>query len=390
MTNSSLLFLLDCVRTKKDSELENVFKDYSSKSKEIEWLKVFETVPHYYYKAKSFEGFLKISKEDKETIEQLILSKIVKNGILQYEIKKIAKEFKKSKIDFIFIKGSALSNTIFKDDNELRIMEDIDVLIKKKQILQSEKALGKLGYESKQSKQERKKTLLEYFHSKYYKNDILLVELHWELGEKWRWDFVAHERPDINLLFSSARHLKLGDTNAKMLEPQYELYLSCFHFERDLFVAHRKKFYLPLVYFGRYKHEEKELYFRALKFFYDTKKILKHYKKQINWEELFSFAKLTKKEYEIFTLLFLCTKVKTNLPRPVLKKIRKNFFVNLYIKLSERIRYKSLNGLFILYRIIFYFNLIFGYTSQKKFYLMTRRIVDGIQNLSREVKKFSQ
>ena len=135
--------------------------------------------------------------------------------------------------------------------------------------------------------------------------------------------------------------------------------------------------YSPLVYLLKYNDERDQLVYRSLRFFYEIKKMLRYYGNKVKWDDLFSLARAAKKEYEIFTLLFLSEKVvKASIPEVVLKKMRKNVFVRLFILLSHTTRDDNFTTLFLINRLIYRVMLVWQYLSNRKIYLLAKRIVE--------------
>ena len=68
----------------------------------------------------------------------------IRNDYQLEEIKNISKCFNRNNVEFIFLKGSILNNTIF--NSGARTSNDIDILIKKDSIKRVTNILNELGY----------------------------------------------------------------------------------------------------------------------------------------------------------------------------------------------------------------------------------------------------
>lgn len=378
MLGLSEKFLLECIRADGENNLNNVFKSFLPESHKIDWRLVSRTVPYIYLKAKNFHKDFNIPKEIQQEIQQVYFWQTARNEKIMREMLELASEFNLAKIDLIFLKGLALLNTIYNSQEDLRLMKDVDVLIREKDLYRAEKILKNLNYQTEETDEKRKIYLAEHFHFQYYsKEKLYFLELHWDIGEQWLWDIVKLKNLYKDILFKSSEEVKLKDAKIKTLSPAGNIFISCFNFERDL-SAEKRIVYLPFIHLSKYRKEKEELVCRSLRFFYEIKKMLEYYGARIKWDELFSLAKATRKEYEIFTLLFLLKKsAKADIQKTVLKKIKKNIFVRLYIFLCHFISYDNLTALLFLNKIIYPLMLVCSYIYKRKFYLLGLRIKGG-------------
>lgn len=368
-------FLLEYIRS-NSNEIADILEIFLKAKGKIEWLLIANAVPYVYLKAKNFHKDFKIPKKTLSKLEKIYLGLIVRNELFKHEIKNLANEFKKAKLGLIFLKGAAIFTTVYGDE-DLRIMGDIDVLIRRESLWQAEEILKKMGYQPKETKEEREIFLTEHFHLSYLKKHII-VELHWDIGEKWHWDIVDSKKTYIEMLFNSAREVNIDTTKISVLSPAHSIFFACFHFERDLFLQHYKIISTPRIYFAKYKRENRLLIHQSFRFLYEIKKMLGYYGNKMNWDDLFYLAKATEKEYEIFTLLFLSEKVAiSGVPDFVIQRLKKNLFVRVYILLSNWIPYDSLDHLYVLNRVIYRFMLMYSYISSRKFYLLGMRVLGG-------------
>lgn len=374
--NPTERFLLECVIADSENDLQNTLATLGQKTSNIDWPQVAKTIPYIYLKAKNFPTDFKIPKETQDEIHQRYTWHIAHNEKIKYEIAKLAKEFDKAGVDLIFLKGAALLTTVYDDRKDLRTMGDIDVLVRKKDLWKAEEILKNRGYKTKETEEEREILLREHFHFMYSKEGIIL-ELHWDIGEQWHWDIVKQKDLYKDILFGSSRKVAVKDTAIRTLSPAGNIFMACFNFERALFVNHRI-IYSPFVYLSKHKKERNKLIYHSFRFFYEIKKMLRYYGTEIKWDELFSLANLTKKEYEIFTLLFLSEKIaKADIPEIALKKMRKNTFVRLCRSVCRHLSYDNLTTLFFLNRTIYRAMLIWSYVRNRKFYSLGMRIIGG-------------
>jgi len=374
--NVSEKFLLKGIRANSKNDSKNTLESFLKESDRIDWLLIAETIPYIYLKAKKFHKDFEISEEIQNKVQQTYFWHVARNEKIKYEAIKLAREFNKAGIDLIFLKGVALLSTVYDDPKDLRTMKDIDILVRKKDLWKAEEVLKSRGYKTKETEEEREILLREHFHFMYFKNRINL-ELHWEIGEQWHWDIVKSKNLYKNILFDSSRKITVKDTEIKTLSPAGNIFMACFNFERALFVDHRI-IYSPFVYLSKYLREREKLVCHGLRFFYEIKKMLRHYGDEVKWDELLSLARAAKKEYEIFTLLSLSKKVaKANISKAIIKKMKKNIFVRLYLLLCQLISYESFTTLFFLNRTIYRMMLIWSYVRNREFYSLGMRIIGG-------------
>jgi len=355
--------------------LENIRNKNNWYHQKIDWLLVADMVPGIFLRIKNTQKDFEISKNTLKEIKQSYLRDVIKNELYKQEIRFLAKEFYKSKINLIFLKGASLFTTVYKGDRDLRKMEDIDILIRKKDLEKAEQFLKKVGYEAKETKNKRKIFLEEHFHFTYLKKNIIL-ELHWDIGEKWHWDLVDPKKQYLEMLFNLSKGINIDDTKIKVLSPAHSIFLACFHFERDLFLQFYKIIYTPRIYFSKYSANERLLVKQSLRFFYEIKKMIEYYKDKLAWNELFEIAKATNKEYEVYTLLLIAQKTaNVGIPEKQLAKMKENKFVYLYSLLIKRISYDRLDHLFVINRAIYRLMLISSYVYNRKFYLLGMRFL---------------
>lgn len=376
--NTTEQFLLECTRENSKDDLESTLESFLQKSHNIDWLLVAKTVPYIYLKAKNFSKDFKIPEEARNEIQELYFWHTARNERIKYEVVKLGKKFSEAQIPLIFLKGAALLTTVYDKNTDLRTMEDVDALVRRDNLRNAEEVLKNIGYEAEETKEEREIFLREHFHFKYFKKELgFNLELHWDIGEQWHWDTVEQKGQYLDILFGSSQKITVKNTEIKTLNPAGNLFIACFNFERDLCVEHRI-IYSPFVYLPKYRDEREQLVYHSLRFFCEIKKMLAYYGRDLNWTEFFSLTRAAKKEYEVFTLLFLSAKiVKADISEIVLKRMKQNIFVRLYISLCRLIPYGNFTTLFFLNRVIYRMMLIWSYIYNRKFYLLGLRILGG-------------
>ncbi len=139
-------------------------------------------IPAIYFKLKERNLLNKIPLELKKYLNEIYTFNNERNKNILIEINKIEKELKKNKIDFVFLKGSSLLKTIYKKNIGIRMMHDIDILIKKNQIIKAKKKLNNLNYKDRGFENKIVKNL--HLPILINKDKNIGVEIHYELTKE--------------------------------------------------------------------------------------------------------------------------------------------------------------------------------------------------------------
>ena len=296
-----------------------------------------------YFEVKENNAKIDIPEEVFEIIKKSYLYNHVHNEIKLGKITELSQEFNKNDIDYVFLKGASQIITTYKDFMGLRPMADIDLLVRKKDRLRSEDALRNLGYKTEDEEEWRLWSLKKHFHLTYSKN-ITFLELHWDI--LWPVDLYRFNNYiALKKMFEMTEEIIIGKNKIKILKPAGNIFVLCINLSRDLYDQdkeirrnHNKKDK------GSYARDlQGEAIFSILKFFRELKMMIRYYGKKINWDDLFFLSRSMKKEYEVFTLLFLAKKVaKVDIPEFVLFRIKRNIFTFLYINMNKKIKYHDI------------------------------------------------
>ena len=103
-------------------------------------------IPALYYKLKQ-RDFLKLLNDELVSyLEEIYNQNLKRNINLVKEVNEISNLFRSNNIDHVFLKGAALLSSIYKESLGIRMIGDIDVLIKNDQILKAKSLMENHGY----------------------------------------------------------------------------------------------------------------------------------------------------------------------------------------------------------------------------------------------------
>jgi len=178
----------------------------------------------------------------RETLRQAYLRNTVRNVRLYHGIAKIIRLLSEAHIPVIVLKGAHLAERVYGDPG-LRSMDDMDLLIKKSDLPQSQKLLRRAGYYTAQSR--------------------FPLDIHWTL------DFsVPDFRVDMDQVWARAHSAKIGGVETLVLAPEDLLLYLCLHFA--------------------FHHLVKYSELRALA---DILETMRHYGNRLDWAEVANRAK---------------------------------------------------------------------------------------------------
>mgnify|MGYP001220943765 FL=1 len=145
-------------------------------------------IPTIYSKLKERKLLNKIPSGLKSYLLEIYTFNTLRNKSFLKETAKIEKKLTQNKIDFIFLKGISLLRTVYKNNIGIRMMHDIDILIKESQIYQARECLKELEYKSDDSEEvlskhrhlpimiNSKKNIGVELHHQLILNDILNLD----------------------------------------------------------------------------------------------------------------------------------------------------------------------------------------------------------------------
>ena len=219
------------------------------------------------------------------------------NMIRFHELGNILRTFKSEGIDTICLKGSCLAETVYKDIG-LRIMRDIDVLIKDNDVATAKRELEKLHY-----------TLVDCYPTKWHEQwwtllcedaqirygnveKRLMIELHWHIQH------LSSPYPvDIAAFWANAQSVTISTVETLMFSPEDLIHHLCLH---------------------AYKHAQKRG--PQLRQYCDIAVVTHEY--CIDWDYLVERARQWGTDVPVYASLSLSVPVGGCVPRHVLNSLR--------------------------------------------------------------------
>lgn len=242
----------------------------------------------------------------------------------------------------IVLKGAALLSSVYEDFG-LRMLGDVDILVKPKDVPKIDKALSQSGYQSDHTPGFYRVT--NYLNSVVYgKNGSpLLLHLHWHLINNALPNYMYAEKIDMDKIWNEAITLKIRESEALCLAPHHQLlHLS--------------------------EHAMKHSY-NTLIHVWDIHQVINHGKEKLDWERVCREAGEFQLRSPLFYSLWLSKEYfGTSVPHEILELLRprhkgvgERFFF--YLLRKEKRREKLC--------WLFYFSNISGWQKKMKFVFYT-------------------
>ena len=204
------------------------------------------------------------------------------NTLAQASVDEIVAILSVERIPVIVMKGAALLRTLY-DDQGLRILSDVDLLVDERDVERADTLLQARGVTRLVSDQpEQPGSRIRY--SRVYcgpQPRTLPVELHWRLFERY-WPYVF----DLGAVRAQARPLPGMPPNVFVMAPEHELAHLCVHLERHAvayrsLVGHKNWWELLLLPQGDGR----------LAWLYDIALYLQRRKEHIDWDRFVDTAR---------------------------------------------------------------------------------------------------
>ncbi len=346
MAQETEKLLLDCIRANSESAFREAIGRFRRNEHKTDWAKVsreqYAVFLPIYLEAKRLHEDLGIPPETERIIETAYLVTTQSSEAIKRAAVELADRFSQAGIEILFFKGAALLATVYKDNIGIRPMSDIDVLIREKDCPQAEGILQQMSYRedyARLSKYWRLPVSRDYLverntHYVYYRGPIM-VELHYNI----------HTHPKhwlrLNDLTGAVEKPPLGDIQIAVPNAEAALLIACTDFIKDF------SYHWSLYTRAPRDMREKILY-TSLFFLWEIKRILQHGNQGIDWERFSAWTRKTQNEYEVHTLLLLAQKiVRADIPKHVIRKMRRRFSVALYYGLSQSVSFFDCARLFL-------------------------------------------
>jgi Uncharacterised nucleotidyltransferase len=159
-----------------------------------------------------------------QTLRSSYYANAARNSLLYDDLKKLLLALRQEKIDVIVLKGAALSETVY-SHRALRPMSDIDLLVRKEQLIKVESKLLAMGYLFDGHGKTKEFYLEHRYHWVFAKRSDIGIEMHWHIKRP--------ERPfsiDIDGFWERAQWTKIAGVEALVLSPEDLVLYLCQHF----------------------------------------------------------------------------------------------------------------------------------------------------------------
>lgn len=344
-------FLLKSIQSRSEETLPDNVDRYITNSPNFEWSDIFSdgfrTFLPLYFETNAFAKTLEMPLKVSERFKFCCMHNVAKNQKNIHAIKDLACVFEKSGIKLVFLKGAAYLGTIYSHDTGVRLMADVDVLVKKSELEEAKKILEKEGFtqDYKRVSQEMGRELTEnyflqyHFHYVFYRDDVKL-ELHWDISP-WPCQTV------LDKIFDSLVTIRLDTTEIYTVSPEASLFIECINFLSGYG-------YLTSIDFVSSKYIDRYAY-NLLFFLYEFKKLSGYYRNTINWDTFFFFCYEHEKFAETLTLLFYAYRfIHCETPEAVLRKKKERKVFGFYVFLLRYVEKNDFIKAFMLRNIVLY------------------------------------
>ncbi|MCK5716175.1 MAG: nucleotidyltransferase family protein [Thiomargarita sp.] len=268
---------------------------------EIEWHQWLHfahkhgVAPLLYHRLNSGVLQLQIPEPIRVLLCQAYYQNVLKNKHYYHELSKVLKPLHAAGIKVIVLKGAFLAKTVYPIE-ALRMMSDIDLLIQKQDLEQTEKIMVEMGYGSKERLSIDAQCAMSHeLHS--LKKNGLSIDIHWTISK-------ITEPLKITVdeeLWQRSQEFMISDFQVFSLSPEDLIVHLCFN------TAYQNGFV-------------------GIRFLCDIDYTLKHYP-NMDWEYVYHRAKHWNIEKPIYLALSIVTKfLGTHIPEHVLQQLKPNDF----------------------------------------------------------------
>lgn len=274
-------FLIPSVVAKTDDEFSEIFNNVIKENLDVEWYSFIQHAgkftplirtlcskippPHNKW---NYQRLLRIY------LDQVYLHHKARNRNILKIVKELSAEFKKENLDVIFFKGAALLNTVYASDMGLRPVEDIDLIVKSKDLDKSEEILRKIGF--KEDYPSSNDPVLDgrrffdqtHFHYVYSRNSFI-VELHWNLS-------FEIEQDTLDRLFLTSQFVELENLKLRVPSEEMQIVVSTLNLIHDTLI--------PLK--ADWKNEDwlvRRVVFSLLAYVVELGKLIDFYQSSLSW-----------------------------------------------------------------------------------------------------------
>lgn len=259
MDQDAAMILLTCLSYTDDADKAGKLAQVTAE----EWRKVVDlahqhkVAPLLYHHIRH----LKVALPDElfKELEQAHAQNTFRNMGLYQELNKLLGWLGAENIPVIVLKGAYLANAVYEDVG-LRIMSDIDILVKQEDVLRVERELMAWGYLPNPGEDVNNQ---DSYHFRYTLTKInCIIEIHWKLLQSY-FPFQV----DTEELWNRAQPVTLAQIPTLTLSPDDTLLHLCLHI-----VKHAYKF--------RIKHDTR------ISTLSDVGEVVRRYGSDLNWQEI--------------------------------------------------------------------------------------------------------
>ena len=250
--------------------------------------------PLLYHRLRSLHWLLSIPEEIWSNLKMAYLASAGRNTLLYHDLGQVLGALREDNIPVIALKGAHLAQIVY-GDIALRPMGDIDLLVRESDLPRVEKKLLKMEYHIF--------GVREWYANYRYKLEFqrtgrgTTVEVHWSLL-----DATSPFTLDVAGLWQRARPATLAGVKVKVLSPEDLLLYACLH----------------TSFCDR---------FPGVKPLCDIAEIMRHYRNEIDWDQVVWRAHQWKASRYIFLTLYITGRLlAADVPDNVLDRLRPDDF----------------------------------------------------------------
>lgn len=218
--------LLDCLHCREIDETRTAELNSLNATdwESIVQLAVIQSVaPLFYHRLKTVYPKINIPANLKQNLQKSYLASVIRNVQLYNELSEVLKALRNENIPVIVLKGAHLAETIY-GNTALRPMCDVDILIKKTDLLKAEKKLLEMGYSSSREDDIEVACTKHHHLPPLVKQGSAPVEIHWTIKQ-----LTSPFTIDLDELWERARPTTIAGVEVLALSPEYLLLHLCLH-----------------------------------------------------------------------------------------------------------------------------------------------------------------
>jgi len=177
-------------------------------------------IPSLYYNLQQWELAYLIPPKIEKNFKKIYLTNAARNATIFYHLSKLLRYFQENHIPVVVLKGAALAATIYPLPS-LRMMYDVDLLLKKADVVKVNSLLLDLNYTLQPSDKWQEERAHHIYMSP---NKLFCLEIHWLLASQNSPTIV-----DITRVWQRAKPLQIEDVKVLALSPEDLIQHLCIH-----------------------------------------------------------------------------------------------------------------------------------------------------------------